>query len=76
MITIYGKDSCTFCDQAVQLCKQKGVDYEYKKLGVDFDKEWIVCHIGSYGVIPRTMPQVVDENGYVGGFAELKTKLM
>lgn len=78
MITIYGKDNCTYCDQAVNLCKQKGVEFTYKKLGVDITREELIDKIDSYGYLARTMPQIVDETGccYIGGFAELKAKLM
>ena len=75
MITIYGKDDCTYCEQAVSLCKLKGVPYIYKKLGVDITRDELIDKITSYGVVPRTMPQIEDEAGYIGGFKELQVKL-
>ena len=39
MIEIYGKDFCPYCDKAVALCEQKGVEFTYKKLGRDFNRE-------------------------------------
>ena len=39
MISIYGKDFCPYCDRAVALCEQKGLEFEYKKLGRDFTRE-------------------------------------
>lgn len=75
MITIYSKDDCAFCEQAVQLCKQKGVLFEVKKLGVDIDREGLIDKISSFGVIPRTMPQIVEGDEYIGGFQELKQKV-
>ena len=38
MIEIYGKDFCPYCDKAVALCEQKGVEFTYKKLGRDFNE--------------------------------------
>jgi glutaredoxin len=75
MLTIYSKEDCTFCDQAIMLCEQKGVEYEVKKLGLDIDRESLIETISAFGVIPRTMPQIVNQDGYVGGFNELKKLL-
>lgn len=75
MLTIYSKDDCTFCDQAVLLCEQKGVEFEVKKLGVDVDRDGLIDIISAFGVIPRTMPQVVKQDEYIGGFSELKKLL-
>ena len=41
MIEIYGKPQCPFCDRAKALCEQKGYEYTYKQLGVDFDRDFI-----------------------------------
>lgn len=76
MITIYGKDNCTFCDQAVQLCNMKGVEYEYIKLGDGISQDKLIDLLTEYDVTPRTMPQILDDFGYVGGFTELKRMLI
>ena len=39
MFTIYSKEKCQQCDSAKLLCQMKGVDYEVKMFGVDFNKE-------------------------------------
>lgn len=76
MITIYGKDNCTFCEQAKALCKTKGVDYQYFQLDVDFSKpDFIEQMQRLYDVLPRSMPQIVDDGNYIGGFNELKKHL-
>lgn len=75
MITIYSKDNCTYCEQAIQLCTQKGVDFEVKKLGADIDREGLIEKISSFGITPRTMPQIVEGGEYIGGFRELEQKL-
>ena len=76
MITIYGKDNCTFCEQAKALCKQKGVEFEYKLLGKDFQREVFIAMMQEdFAVTPRSMPQIVSGGTYIGGFAELKQHL-
>lgn len=73
MITIYGKENCTFCDQAKTLCEMKGVEFEYKQLGVDFERDEFIQEMSEiYAVIPRTMPQIIQDSAYIGGFKELK----
>lgn len=73
MITIYGKDNCTFCDQAKRLCEQLETPFEYKTLGVDFERDAFIEKMNKdFGIIPRTMPQIVQEGVYIGGFKELK----
>ncbi len=39
MINIYGKDQCPRCDMAKNIAEQGGVEYVYKKLGVDYTKD-------------------------------------
>lgn len=76
MITIYGKDNCTFCEQAKVLCKSRGIEFEYLKLGEDFEKdEFITLMEEEYSVLPRTMPQIVEGIYYIGGFDALKKHL-
>lgn len=73
MITIYGKENCTFCDQAKTLCVTKDIEFEYLSLGVDFERDdFIKMMEEEYSVIPRTMPQIIQDSAYIGGFKELK----
>ena len=76
MITIYGKDNCTFCDQAKAFCVTKDIEFEYLTLGVDFEREdFIKMMEGEYSVLPRTMPQIVEGTYYIGSFDCLKKHL-
>jgi glutaredoxin len=76
MITIYGKDNCTFCEQSKALCGSKGVEFEYFSLGVDFERDEFIQEMSEiYGVTPRTMPQIVEGDSYIGGFEDLKKRL-
>ena len=72
MIEIYGKPQCPFCDKAKALCEQKGYEYTYKQLGVDFDREELFEQFPT----ARTFPQIrlLESSNtwtYIGGFTEL-----
>lgn len=64
MITIYGKPACPFCAKAKQLCDMRGYDYEYKELGEDFEREFILETFPG----ARTFPQIVVNGLKVGGY--------
>jgi glutaredoxin len=68
MIIIYGKTQCPYCDMAKNMCEQKGIDYEYKQLGTDFDRnEMLETFPGA-----RTFPQIIVDGNKIGGYTELK----
>ena len=69
MIEIYGKTQCPFCDRAKALCEQKGYEYTYKQLDVDFTREELFEQFPT----ARTFPQITAHGEYVGGFTELQT---
>ena len=69
MIEIYGKTQCPFCDRAKALCEQKGYEYTYKQLDVDFTREELFEQFPT----ARTFPQITANGEYVGGFTELQT---
>lgn len=75
-VIIYGKGGCPNCVNAKNLCEQKGISVDYKTVGQDITKEQLEEKIG----FPiRTVPQIfIYSDGfaeYVGGFAELKSRL-
>ena len=67
MIEIYGKPQCPFCDRAKALCEQKGYEYTYKQLGVDFDRDFILEEFPG----ARTFPQIRIDGKNIGGYTEL-----
>ena len=68
MIIIYGKTQCPYCDMAKNMCEQKGIDYEYKQLGTDFDRnEMLETFPGA-----RTFPQIIVDGNKIGEYTELK----
>ena len=66
MIEIYGKPQCPFCDKAKALCEQKGYEYTYKQLGVDFTREELFEQFPT----ARTFPQIVVSGLKVGGYEQ------
>ena len=48
-IEIFGKDNCPYCDMAVRIAQQyiqeSSHTYEYKKLGKDFDRDFMIGRI-------------------------------
>ena len=69
---VWSKDSCPYCVQAKMLLTQKGIEFEERKIGDGWTKEQLL------EVVPnaRTVPQIFLDGKYIGGFTELKTKLL
>ena len=67
MIEIWGKPACPSCMKAKQFCEINNFKYEYKELGVDFEREQV------FEVFPeaRTFPQIIVNNQKIGGFEDL-----
>lgn len=68
---IWSKYHCSFCDQAKQLLKQHGIEFEERKIGDGYTKEELL------EVVPnaRTVPQIFIDEEYVGGYDDLKKRL-
>jgi glutaredoxin 1 len=73
MITIYGKENCSYCFMAKKLCENKGIDYQYKHLDVDFTREDLLNLTEGKA---RTFPQIFDDERLVGGFTEFQKEVM
>jgi glutaredoxin 3 len=69
---VWSKDACPYCVQAKALLESKGIEYEERNVSKDWTKEQLLA------VVPtaRTLPQIFLEEEYVGGFTELRKKLM
>lgn len=76
MYTIFGRDNCKWCDAAKQLCESKGIEYEYIDVVLDPEmKTAMALSVQSAtGSPPKTVPQIFDLTGYIGGYTELKAK--
>ena len=68
---VWSKYHCPYCDQAKALLKQKGIQFEERKIGDGYTKEELLEAIPT----ARTVPQIFLDDIYVGGFNELRTKL-
>jgi glutaredoxin 3 len=63
-IEIWGKESCPYCTKAKILAETMGLDFTYKELGKDFDREEILERFPG----ARTFPQIIVDGNAVGGF--------
>ena len=68
MIEIYGKENCPYCDKAKALCEREDMEYTYKQLGIDFEREELMETFPG----ARTFPQIIVDGNKIGGFTELK----
>jgi glutaredoxin len=68
---VWSKYHCPYCDQAKALLKQKGIEFEEKKIGDGYTKEDLLEAVPN----ARTVPQIFLDGQLIGGFTELKTKL-
>lgn len=69
---VWSKDQCTFCDQAKALLEMKGIEYEVRNIMHDWTREQLLEAVPT----ARTVPQIFLDDEYVGGFQELRKRLM
>ena len=67
---VWSKDMCPYCDQAKALLKQKGIEFEERKIGSGYTREQLLEAVPN----ARTVPQIFLDEQYIGGFTELKAK--
>jgi glutaredoxin len=69
---VWSKDHCPYCVQAKTLLSQKGIEFEERKIGTDWTKEQLL------EAVPNAMsvPQIFLDGELVGGFTELRAKLL
>lgn len=68
---VWSKYNCPFCDQAKNLLKLKGIEFEERKIGDGYTREDLLEAVPT----ARTVPQIFLDGELVGGFTELKEKL-
>lgn len=71
MITVYSKDACTKCSQAIMLLKMKGVEHEVLKLGVDYEYDKAVELSNGQ----KEFPLIYEDGKHLGGLEKLKEYL-
>lgn len=69
---VWSKPQCSYCDQAKQLLKMKGIEFEERLIGAQWTKEQLLEAVPQ----ARSVPQIFLDDEYVGGYPELKKKLI
>ena len=67
-ITIYSTGTCPICDKAKQLFQKWNVDYQESRVDLDRDALKEMLSMTDHA---RTVPQIVIDNKWIGGFTEL-----
>jgi glutaredoxin len=67
---VWSKDMCPYCDRAKALLKQKGIEFEERKIGSGWTKEQLLESVPT----ARTVPQIFLDGLLVGGYDQLKAK--
>jgi glutaredoxin len=68
---VWSKDQCPYCDQAKNLLKMKGIEYEERNVSHDWTREQLLEAVPN----ARTVPQIFLDEELVGGFNELRQRL-
>lgn len=68
---VWSRDSCPFCDQAKNLLKLKGIEYEERNISRDWTREQLLEAVPD----ARTVPQIFLDEQLIGGFTELRKHL-
>jgi glutaredoxin len=68
---IWSKDQCPYCDQAKNLLKMKGIEYEERNVSQNWTREQLLEAVPN----ARTVPQIFLDEELVGGFDDLRKKL-
>lgn len=72
MYKVYGRVSCSWCQRAKDLLKEKGLAFEY--IGLD-DPATLMSFFEQHPTVPRTVPQIFKDEDYIGGYNDLRASL-
>lgn len=62
-VTIYGRENCSFCKRAVNLCERKNIDYQYMSIVDEVnDKQKEVTKSEVEAVIEKNLTPTQKEN--------------
>lgn len=67
MITIYSRPGCSWCERSKQLLESKQIEYNELMLDVDITVEQLKKLVPG----AKSVPQIMDDSIYVGGYKEL-----
>lgn len=68
MLIIWSKENCSNCVKAKNFLAEKGILYEERKID---NKTWTVTDLLTLIPNAKSVPQIFDDEVYVGGFNEL-----
>lgn len=66
-VIVWSKYHCPYCDQAKALLKQKGIEFEERKIGDGYTKEELLEAVPT----ARTVPQILFGEKLIGGYTDL-----
>lgn len=67
MITVYSRPGCKWCETSKSLLELKGVEYNELMLDVDITVEQLKQLVPG----AKSVPQIMDNEIYIGGYKEL-----
>ena len=70
---VYGSSQCVWCDRVAKLLEDSGIDIE--KVDVSQGKEIVKEMQEAAGKKVNTVPQVIIDGEYVGGYTETERYL-
>ena len=68
---VWSKNACPFCDQAKNLLKLNGIEFEERNISTDWTREQLLEAVPD----ARTVPQIFLDQQLIGGFTELRKHL-
>ena len=70
-VKVYGKENCSYCTKAKNLLELYNIEYNYFNVGVDLTVDELIESFPT----AKTVPIIVVNNKWIGGFGELETYL-
>ncbi len=72
-IEVYGKDTCPYCVKAKQLLKEKNLPFTDLKVGTDVTREQVqqLAEAAGAKVEIKSIPQIIIDGKYIGGYTDL-----
>lgn len=67
MITVYGRDNCSWCEKTVELLETTKMPYRYHKLGIDLT----LNEFKEMFPDAKTVPVIIVNGLRVGGYTDL-----
>ena len=69
---LYGKESCIYCKEAIQLLKTRNKNYKYVEIKNDKQQETLYNIIDKKTNNYRYFPIIFKNGKFIGGYTELK----